>query len=146
MRQRALDDPNSTVNVCEIVFIVLDATGKHGGTFGWAQPDTQVYLSTNHGPHVWNVSQNVNQVKNYLLRVHCTPGLCVALGVDRAARGWREVGSIKGQDGQESHIEHSRGRSQKWEPLGTDSLEENVVDRSAFWKAFKRRQMRQNAA
>lgn len=60
--------------------------------------DTQVNLSIDHGPQMWNVSQNVNQVKTYLPRTQRTVGrVWEALGEDGAAGGWREVRLMEGQ-------------------------------------------------
>lgn len=83
--------------MCEILLILLEDTGKLGCIFGSAQPHTRVYLSINHGPQIWNVSQNMSQVKSYLLRAYCEPGYVEALGVDRAAGGGRGGRLMKGR-------------------------------------------------
>ena len=80
----------NTINMCKISLpMLLEDTGKLGYVF--SSTNIQVYLTISHGPQIWsvcqNVSQNVNQIKNCLLKACCAPGHVEALGVETG--GWR---------------------------------------------------------
>lgn len=90
----------STVNTCKILLLILlEDTGKLGRARG-----SVCYLSVL-GHKSWSTNSGCESNQKPSPESSLCTRHTEALGVGRAARGWREVRLVKGRAGQESRVE-----------------------------------------